>query len=210
MNRPMIKAGYIENLTDARYFAAWNVEWIGFHLDENDEDAITIQELQAIKEWIEGPKVIAEIGFINLESNRILQNLTGIDGIQISGFAKVPQHIRNRNYKIIREIVVQSDGKLPVDLESFPTDEILLIDFDKNSVSPQSLHLSMETYIEWITKIIRTCPAYILDLPFSGEALNEIIEELQPQAIHLKGSEEEKVGFKSYDDINDFFELYEE
>jgi len=45
-----VKASQITNLTDARYFAAWEVEWLGFNFDEGSAHYIPPVEMKAIKE----------------------------------------------------------------------------------------------------------------------------------------------------------------
>ena len=210
MSKPLIKAGHIENLTDARYFAARDVEWLGFHLDENDEEAISIHELNAIKEWVEGPKILAELGFLNLASESLLEQLSGIDGIQISGYSNVSEHILHPSQTIIREIVIQSNGEIPFDLSNFSENEILLFDLEKNKLNPDSLNMSKKEYLDWLKSIVSPVNKYILDVPFSGEELFAFVRDFEPQAIQLKGSEEEKVGFKSYDDIDTYFEYFED
>ena len=210
MSKPLIKAGHIENLTDARYFAARDVEWLGFRLDEKDEEAISIHELNAIKEWVEGPKILAEIGFLNLATDSLLEQLSGIDGVQISGYSNTSEHILHPSQTIIREIVVQEDGEIPVDISKFSENEIILFDLEKNNVHPGKLNFSMKAYFDWLRSLVTQVSQYILDVPFSGKELFSFVQDFEPMAIQLKGSEEEKVGFKSYDDIDDFFEYFED
>lgn len=210
MVKPLIKAGHLENLTDARYFAARDVTWLGFDLDENNEDAISIVELNAIKEWVEGPKIIAEVGFLNTASETILDQLSGVDGVQLSGFGQVPENVLHPSQTVIREVVVQKDGTIPFDLTHFPNHEIFLFDLEKNQVSPAALGVSNDDYHTWLHDLVKQTDQYILDVPFSGEELYLFVQEFDPMAIQLKGSEEEKIGFKSYDDIDAYFEFFEE
>ena len=60
MYNPQIKASQITNLTDARYFAAWGVEWLGFGLESGQDYFVTTAQMAAIKEWVEGPKMVGE------------------------------------------------------------------------------------------------------------------------------------------------------
>mgnify|MGYP001549172775 CR=1 FL=1 len=53
-----VKVNKIEHLTDARYFAAAGVDYMGFQLDgpgmNNEEE---IRKIAAIKEWVSGPQI---------------------------------------------------------------------------------------------------------------------------------------------------------
>jgi phosphoribosylanthranilate isomerase len=62
MLKTQVKASSITNLTDARYFAAWEVKWLGFNLDANAEDYIEPVKMKAMKEWVDGVEVVAEFG----------------------------------------------------------------------------------------------------------------------------------------------------
>ena len=47
-----VKVGSVNNLSDARYFSAMNVDLMGFKLDENNNDSITLESLKEIRNWI--------------------------------------------------------------------------------------------------------------------------------------------------------------
>lgn len=209
MDRPKIKAGALENLTDARYFAARNVELLGFRLGDQKSNAISILELNAIKEWIEGPKVIAELGFIDLDSHYLINQLSGIDGIQVDGFATLPGQINHTDFLIIREVIVNADGDIPEGITIEPN-EIALFDLEKNQVSHDHLNMSIDSYVDRLKAMSEQHPGCYFDLPYRGDVLNQIVTLLMPFGIQLKGSEEEKVGYKSYDDIDLFFDQYED
>ena len=49
----------IRNLTDARYFAAMNVDWIGF--DMSVHSPLTMEYVNAFAEWVEGPKLMLDV-----------------------------------------------------------------------------------------------------------------------------------------------------
>ena len=49
----------VRNLTDARYFAAMNVDWIGF--DMSVESPLTFEHILAFKEWVEGPRLLLDV-----------------------------------------------------------------------------------------------------------------------------------------------------
>ena len=67
--RKIIKAGSITNLTDARFFAAYDVDYIGFCFDPVSPDYISPQNALAIKGWISGPKIVAE--FVNQDLDNV-------------------------------------------------------------------------------------------------------------------------------------------
>ena len=56
----LIKASRITSLTDARYFAAKEVDYLGFNLEEGTENYLDPMHMKAIREWVEGPKILGE------------------------------------------------------------------------------------------------------------------------------------------------------
>ena len=68
--KKIIKAGAITRLTDARFFAAYEVAYLGFCFDPASPDYISPQEALAIKGWITGPQIVAE--FNNQDADNVL------------------------------------------------------------------------------------------------------------------------------------------
>jgi len=79
-----VKASQITNLTDARYFAAREVEWLGFNLDTGSENAIPPQQISAIKEWVEGPKIVVEFGLQSPDEIKQAVDYFDLDAIQVA------------------------------------------------------------------------------------------------------------------------------
>jgi len=61
MLKTRIKASNISNLTDARYYAAWTVNWLGLDLRASAEQPLSLEAVKTIKEWIEGPVIVGEM-----------------------------------------------------------------------------------------------------------------------------------------------------
>lgn len=50
----------IQNLTDARYFAAMGVAWMGFDLS-SEQPALSIDQVIAMIDWVEGPQFFIDV-----------------------------------------------------------------------------------------------------------------------------------------------------
>ena len=123
MLKTRVKASQITNLTDARYFAAWEVEWLGFNFDKGSENYIQPQVMKAIKEWVEGPKLVGEFSFASAEDIRIAKEMLGLDMVQVGMFVE-EETLKalngtcppDRRVPIIKEIVFHNEMTL-TDLE---------------------------------------------------------------------------------------------
>ncbi len=57
-----IKIAHISNLSDARFFSAFGVDYFGFSLDSLSPDAVTINEVKDITQWLYEPTLVGEFG----------------------------------------------------------------------------------------------------------------------------------------------------
>lgn len=178
----------IANLTDARYFAAWGVDGLAYNIDPSSFGSLTMKQLKEIVDWVEGPATLIKMEGLeipeNLEeakSNIEIKNIIigpFIDDSDLSGFEKV--------YRICTiDDGWQENHHL---ILSFP------IEFNK--ISAQQ--------IDRIKKIT-TDKEVFLDGSFAASDLDKI-KALGFSGIILKGGEEEKVGFKSYDELDEILE----
>ncbi|MBP6828235.1 MAG: N-(5'-phosphoribosyl)anthranilate isomerase, partial [Saprospiraceae bacterium] len=79
----LIKASRITNLTDARYFAAKEVDFLGFNLEEGTEDYLDPIYMKAIREWVEGPQIVGEFSAGSADVVREYASFFGLDAVQI-------------------------------------------------------------------------------------------------------------------------------
>ena len=79
----LIKASGITNLTDARYFAAKEVDFLGFNLEENTEGYLDPMHMKAIREWVQGPKVVGEFTHASTHYVREAAAFFGLDAVQV-------------------------------------------------------------------------------------------------------------------------------
>ena len=56
----LIKASRLTNLTDARYFAAKDVQFLGFNLEAGTPGHLDPMYMRAIREWVQGPVILGE------------------------------------------------------------------------------------------------------------------------------------------------------
>lgn len=211
-NSLLISAGSIANLTDARYFAAREVHFLGFCLDNSNENYVQSAVVKAMKEWIEGPKIVGEFGLQSTEEILATIENIGLDIVQLSMFSEVDKKILREKAIVIQEYVFEKTTRAGVfaqQIEQLATDcDYLHLDFTKNDISWNDLLRNPEISIEIIQ---RTCQKYkvFLSLPFLPKQLKAIVDVVQPAGIAVKGGEEEQVGVKSFDDLDDIFDEIE-
>jgi len=212
MLKSRIKASQITNLTDARYFAAWDVNWLGFNFEKGNDHYIAPQNMIAIKEWVEGPKFV---GTFNMQdASEILESvkILGLDAVQLGMFATKELVQSLTDITIFKEIVVEQNS----DIESIEktmadlADDVsyFILNFNKNGISYQMLKSGKSLPLDQLKNLFETYPI-ILSIDNESNELDDLLETLQPYGLDLSGGEEEKVGLKSFDELDDIFEALE-
>jgi phosphoribosylanthranilate isomerase len=188
MLKKKIIASSISNLTDARYFAAWGVDYLGFNTDMLMDNKKSQQDIKEIIEWVEGPKFLAETSLTEL-SDEFFEMFfdLGFDAISIGKFATL--------------------NSFPPGVEIFKTMSI-------NAEKPQESYdniIYTANYLsevhnnkEKVNEVSSYCNVY-LDVQFSLENLMDI----EFAGYLVRGEAEEKVGLKTFDELDSFFEYLE-
>ena len=172
-----IFANNINHLTDARYFAAWGASWMCYNLTH-----LSITEIAAIREWVEGPKHIINVCGLDTSESAAMMTNEAIDGY-LTDSEEDHRHIQSL---------------LQREVEAFILD-------------PKDAAVENAT-------AIRTVPTIFTNLRWDelynieGDSFDMLafIKQRQPLGIVLAGSEEEQVGFKSFDELDLILELLEE
>ena len=209
MLKTRIKASAIANLTDARYFAAWDVDWVGFSLEPDAVAYTSPETMQAIREWIEGPAIIGEFNASTADEIRAQVDAFQLDGVQVGLFHDLGQVRKLENIPIIRETVVDSFTTIDIltaqcrVFERYV--ECFLLEFTKNRIDWATLENGTLFSLQDLQQLCSDYPILLsIDIP-SGR-LQEVLDTLKPYGLSIFGGTEEKVGYKSFDELDEIFE----
>lgn len=191
MLKTKIIAADLENLTDARYFAAWLVEYISYNLSNPGVDLIKIKE---IMDWVEGPISIAQ--YTGLEESIDIKaqlEALSIDHLILGPYAK--KELINSDWQIIQTILIENDT--------------LDVELDRTYIASSTQTFSNFSR-DQILNLKKLCSEnrIFLDCGFLAKDIDNILD-LGIEGLVLRGGEEEKVGVKSYEDLDEIFEALE-
>ena len=176
MLKTRIKASQITNLTDARYFAARDVEWLGFNLDAGTDNFIHPQNIKAIKEWLEGPKIVGEFGMQDSSEINAAIDFLDLDVVQVGMFADVSS-LDLKDAKLIKEIVIEQETDyydLRTTLESDSAHvDIFLLNYSKNNISWNDIASKHQALKEICNRF-----KVILSIDFELDQLEEILQTI--------------------------------
>jgi phosphoribosylanthranilate isomerase len=209
MLKTKVKASAITNLTDARYFAAWEVEWLGFNFNLGDDSYIAPQEMKAIKEWVDGVKVVGEFGLQSVENIIDAVQLLELDAVQLGAFSSTTdlQMLHQQGITLLKEVVITEQAEWPAIeqlLEEQSTFvEYFLLDFSKNGMDWENMDAAAVGQVQALSKKY----PILISIGGSASAMEEMLDTTAVEGISVQGGAEEKVGFKSFDELDDLFDV---
>jgi phosphoribosylanthranilate isomerase len=213
MLKRKVKINAVTNLTDARYFAAWEVDWMGFCLAEGEEDYVSPQMVAAMMEWLDGLQFVGEFGMETAAEIKKLVEELQLKAIQLPFLSGLDVAMALDDYTLFKEIVFDKSfdtGFIQPVLEQFESYvDAFVFDFSKNDVALADM-LDNEAFLASLKGFCETYPVWLFG-NFGPEEWNQLLEIVNPEGICMKGGDEEKVGYKSFDELDEVFEdLYVE
>lgn len=209
MLKTKIKASAITNLTDARYFAAKEIEWLGFNISTNGYNAMRIEDVAAIIEWVEGVKIIAEVDSIEPDSMADFLRLP-FQGVQYGMFtpmdwiANLPENtIKIQEYVVASKEDIVNANEWMASRKNYTN--YFLLDFQKNNLTFQDFGPQSIGFIQELCKGY----AIIMNIALDENNIIPILDTFSPAGLNVMGGIEEKVGLKSFDDLEDIFDAIE-
>jgi phosphoribosylanthranilate isomerase len=206
-----VKAGSITNLTDARYFAAREVEWLGFPIGTG-EGMIEPVKVKAIAEWVDGVKIVGEFNFTIPEEIISLSQQVGFDAVQVGMFISLEDIAKLKELSVIKEVVAGielSETELEDHLDAYANYcDFFLLNFSAVGHSWNDAEKGHPYTIDFLKNL---CKKYsiILNLDCKKEEVARMINEINPYALGVSGGEEERVGVKSFDDLDEILDELE-
>lgn len=197
-----VKAAAVANLTDARYFAAREVEWIGFAIDPGNGNQVA--EIKAMKEWLDGVQFLAEFGLADPKEIRQIAEYLEIDTVQVGHFTPLESIHNLRGLHLHKEVVILPENTF---------DEVLNhLESFQGLVAAFQLDLSRVKPGTWSAETLRDLAhdhAIWVDQHWNPAQILDWWEIVPAEGITLRGGEEEKIGFKSFDELDEILDAIE-
>ncbi len=196
MLKTKVKISKVNNLTDARYFAAMGVDYLGFCCNSGTEMYCTPSKIKEITEWVSGPQFVLEFDGWQHESDIINMLSTGIGhAVHFGAFA---------TYAATFEVPVFKDFIL----ENLDESDFVGVDFPviRSEKSYHQLSDNDESKI----KDLAAQKRIFLDIQFKAKDLWEVLQNLSVYGLILRGGDEEKIGVKSFEELDEIFEILQE
>jgi phosphoribosylanthranilate isomerase len=199
-----IKATQIQHLTDARYFAAWYVDWLGFALNKESESYVTPKQLQDMRGWLSGVAAVGEFGFSDtgpeiVEAAKTLE----LDAVELPHFYELSQAqiIRAEGCPIFKNIKISDWATAFAEAALWQSITEIFILYTQLQNADDYAQLA--AFSAKFPTILHYYP--------SPQELMPLLERLPHlKGLQLVGGEEERVGLKSFDQLDEIFEQLQE
>ncbi|MCB0520973.1 MAG: hypothetical protein H6577_03540 [Lewinellaceae bacterium] len=212
MLKTKVKATGVNNLTDARYFAAREVEWLGLPLGAGMAGTLSVAAANTLKEWVDGVKIVGEFDFPTSEEMLEIHNSLGLDGVQAGMFTPVEELLPLNGINIIKQVVVSgefSQQDIDEHLRQYAhCCHSFLLDFTRSAITWEGLKNDGPFSLDFIKSLAKRYKI-ILAIECMPGMFDELLEIIQPYGISLTGGAEEKVGYKSFDDLDGLLDALE-
>lgn len=199
-----IKASRITNLTDARYFAAKEVDFLGFNLEEGTEGYLDPMYMKAIREWVEGPRITGEFSRASPAYIREAVPFFGLDAVQVTA-AYADQLAQFEGLELIVEFSEEDLNDWSLAERAAPFASCFLANLRWTP------HLLAPNLSETARRLRDWCAAWpvLIQTDAPAAQMPDLLAALQPAGLGLVGGEEERIGVKSFDEIEAIFDLLE-
>jgi phosphoribosylanthranilate isomerase len=205
-----IKADGITNLTDARYFAAKEVEWLSFNFTEKATDYINPSVAKAITAWVEGVQIIGKWSALSVSEINEWAKLLNLNLVQIDDFL-MSFKMQPLQVGVIKRFVVAAfDGVAVLRDEMQRLEQtVMAFELDFEHTSWQDLknnHASVR--LQDLKKLSHDFKI-IFKINIQPDEIESFKSKIKPYGLTVCGGEEEQVGVKSFDELDALFDILE-
>ena len=183
----------VTNLSDARFATGMGVDFIGFNIDENANDAISLTDFTAITAWLEGPIMVGETSKITSKEK----------ALKLAKAFELTHMISDSEEQI--EVFKSAE------MTTFLRTEIISIG-ELENITTVADHIIVETAqdfsIENFNDLDLQKPIFIAN-SFDAQNINDWIAQTKITGIGLRGSEQIRTGFVDLDEMADILEAIE-
>ena len=205
-----IKADGIANLTDARYFAAKEVEWLSFNFTEGAPDYINPSVAKAIAAWVEGVQIIGKWSKLSVSEINEWSKLLNLNLVQIDDFL-ISFNIQPLEVAVIKRFVMsafENETSLRDEMQRLES-LVVAFELDFETLSWNDLKQNRHGFrVQDLAKLSRDFKI-IFKMNIQAAEIESFKSKINPYGLTVCGGEEERVGVKAFDELDAIFDILE-
>ena len=182
-----LKISNITNLTDARFFSAVGVHYLGFCFDVLNENNISVAKAKEITGWLHEPVIIGEFGSHQTkEEIEFIAKQMELNEIQIPF-----NHIQKAALNFDKFLVADNWTTIKIQQST----DFLVLKIKEDEIESSAMK-----------DLLRHNKVFI-ETDFTKENILSIVEILQPYGIQITCKKEEKAGLSFVDEYAEIVEM---
>ena len=194
----------VNNLSDARYCAGMGVDMISFMLDPHTTHHLERKAVQEIATWLSGVKVVGEFEEASADEINELIEALNLEKILVD------KYLEDEIKKIKQPVIL----KVYVNKDTIETDLIELMELYEPAVEyfmicSRDFETIDETNIKFLRDLSNRFHIY-LGFGVDHNTIQSVLQEVKPVGIRLTGGSEIRPGLKSFDELEQIFEVLED
>ena len=195
MLKAKVKISKVNNLTEARYFAAMGADYLGFCCNPSTERFCAPTKIKEIISWVEGPQFVME--FDGWQSDDEIRQLLSMEMVHAVHFGAFATYIADFGVPVFKDFI----------LENLNDEDFNAVDFPVIRSEKQYNQLTEEE--KAILHHYLSIKTTYLDIDLTKDDLNVMLGILPYFGIILRGGDEEKTGVKSFYELDEIFDILE-
>ncbi len=197
LSKIKIKISKVNNIEEAIFFDSMGVDFLGFCCNGTSMMYCSPAKIQEIVNHVENPQIVYEFdGWQSkVEIDFTISNGNQVDSIHLGAFATYSEPFEKPVFKdFILENIDESDF-VGVDFPVIRSEKNYhqLTDTEKSKINDLAAQKSI-----------------FLDILFEAKDLGEVLKNLSVYGLILRGGDEEKIGVKSFEELDDIFEILQD
>jgi len=203
----------VNNLTDARYYAARGADYLAFKFPNAiDEAPAFLKKVESILEWVEGVKILLHCNGSNYKLIETLEFPFNIEGYIVPNTAQLTKNIFGTEKKLIIEIVfnrcptIETFNKTLAETKgNFP----VLLTWESNVKAFDALCSEILSNTLWNTAFENAQREIYLQIPAHSVNTISLLKFFAFKGVVMSAGEEITIGEKNYDTEDDFLDALE-
>jgi len=188
--KTFVKASSITNLSDARYFAALEVDWMSYDCNPSSQKYVEPNKLVEMKNWLSGPKHCGECSNMDVEAVKAIVTQCELDGVEVDPFFKGKKKLSKSTTVFTRVLISKTtsfDELATIIQNSSTGTHHFILDLRVNEISFEDLQQGVPFKMEELSNLCQAA-SVLIDVELNGSEVEQFLANSKAKGLNLPGA----------------------